>query len=147
MHTMGFNCLKTAEPQGDSCLSVPRSSLYPFNWTQNEKAESTVEPPSGFEPRTNVLGIQRAKRVLARKEKKFCILNELAGLHKLHAVTTMCVTCIQNTSHIHENLCTILIPLCKYDLNLPMFLISNTAVSNPYSHSTGFDPQSFLPLS
>ena len=34
-----------------------------------KKAESTIEPPSGFEPRTTVLGIQCAKRVLARKEK------------------------------------------------------------------------------
>ena len=63
---------------------------------------------------------------------------------------------------LHKNLCTVLIPLCKNNLNFPdrplcfkkirtttttTFLISNTIVSNPYSHSTAFDPQSFTSLS
>ena len=37
------------------------------------------------------------------------------GLHKLY------VTCTQTALHMHENLCTILIPLCKNNLDLPMF--------------------------
>ena len=37
------------------------------------------------------------------------------GLHKLY------VTCMQTALHMHENLCTILIPLCKNNLDLPMF--------------------------
>ena len=66
--------------------------------------------------------------------------------------------------HVHENLYTVLIRLCKYNLmpilNKPHYalkkiktataissLISNTVVPNPYSHSTAFDPQSFVTLS
>ena len=57
----------------------------------------------------------------------------------------------------------VLIPLCKNNLNLSVsqidhcfkkkrntttaFLISNTVVPIPYSHSTVFDPQSFAPIS
>ena len=70
MHTMGFNCLKTAEPQetvASQSPGVPCTHL--IGHKTMKKAESTIEPPSGFEPRTTVLGIQCAKRVLARKEK------------------------------------------------------------------------------
>ena len=69
------------------------------------------------------------------------------------------------TIHVHKNLYTVLIPLCKNNLNLSnlshrllcfkkiktttttAFLISNTVVLNPYSHSAASDPQSFAPLS
>ena len=63
---------------------------------------------------------------------------------------------------VHENSCTVLISPSKNNLNLShrplcfkkieattttVFLISNTVVPNPYSHSTAFDPQSFATLS
>ena len=58
---MGFNCLKATEPlQGGSLLftiKFPEShGIYPSDQTQ--KAESTLEPPSGFKHRTPGLGIQ-----------------------------------------------------------------------------------------
>ena len=39
----------------------------------------------------------------------------ITGLHKLRAVTTT-----QTTLRVHENSCTVLIPLCKNNLNLSM---------------------------
>ena len=65
----------------------------------------------------------------------------------------------------HENSCTVLIPLCKNNLNMQIshidhyalrkrkatttgaFLISNTVLPNSYSHSAAVDPKSFTPLS
>ena len=35
-------------------------------------------------------------------------------------VTTVHITCTQTTLHVHKSLCTILIPLCKNNLKLPM---------------------------
>lgn len=65
---------------------------------------------------------------------------------------------------MRKNLCTVLIPLCKNSLNLPIshtdyyplikqeqplpvFLVSNTEVLNPYSQSRAFNTQSSAPLS
>ena len=76
-------------------------------------------------------------------------------------VITVYVTCTQTALCVHENSCTVLIPLRKNNLYLPIshtdhyalitttttaFLISNTVVRNPYTHSTAFDPQSFAPF-
>ena len=36
-------------------------------------------------------------------------------------VTTVHITCMQTMLCIHKNLCTVLIPLCKNNLNLPIF--------------------------
>ena len=81
-------------------------------------------------------------------------------------VTTVHITCTQTALRVHKNSCTLFISLFKNRLNpifantphRPLyftkitttstaFLTSNTAVSNPYSHSTAFDPQSFASLS
>ena len=35
-------------------------------------------------------------------------------------VTTMHVTCMQTTLHVDENFCTLLIPISKNNLNMPM---------------------------
>ena len=77
----------------------------------------------------------------------------------------MHITCTQTALRVHKNSCTLFISLFKNRLNpifantphRPLyftkitttstaFLTSNTAVSNPYSHSTAFDPQSFASL-
>ena len=47
-------------------------------------------------------------------------------------VTTVQVTCMQMALHAHENLCTVLIPLHKNDLNLP---ISHMDHKNNHYHS------------
>ena len=79
-------------------------------------------------------------------------------------VKSMHVACTQKAFCVHENSCTVLIPLCKNNLNLlisytdhyycfkkikttttTVFLISNTVVPNPYSHSTAFDPHLLHP--
>ena len=41
-------------------------------------------------------------------------------LQILCTVTTVHVMCTQIASYMHKNLCTLLIPLCKNNLNLPM---------------------------
>ena len=60
---IGFNCLKATEPLwGDSLLFTAKSPeiLVFFLWNSEEwNAESTLEPPSGFELITLELGIQQ----------------------------------------------------------------------------------------
>ena len=60
---MGFNCLKaiaTLRRQFTFYHSVPRNSWYSFYRPQkDEKAETTLEPPSGFELGTSGLEMQR----------------------------------------------------------------------------------------
>ena len=65
---MGFNCLKATEPLrgGSFPFAIQFSGFQEFlvlNWSPLEgwKAESTLEPTSGFEPGTPGLGIQRFK--------------------------------------------------------------------------------------
>ena len=59
---MGFNCLKattTSRRQFTFYHSVPRNSWYSFyRPREDKKAQSTLEPPSGFEHKTPGLGIQ-----------------------------------------------------------------------------------------
>ena len=40
-------------------------------------------------------------------------------------VTIVHVTCTQKAFHVHENSCTVLIPLCKNNLNLPIHHTDN----------------------
>ena len=44
------------------------------------------------------------------------------GCRGTRTVTTMHVTCMQTALHVYENSCTLLIPLCKNNLNLNVFL-------------------------
>ena len=72
-------------------------------------------------------------------------------------VTTVYIMFMQMALHVHKNLCTVLIPQCRNNLNLSIscldqiktitataFLISNKEVLNPCSHRTTFDSQSFI---
>ena len=58
---MAINCLEVAEPLWDSLLFTNQSSEVSGAYLSLEewKAELTLEPPRGFEPRTSGLGIQR----------------------------------------------------------------------------------------
>ena len=59
------------------------------------------------------------------------------------------VNCAINLSQLRTIACPHK-PLCFKKIQTTTttaFLISNTALPNPYSHSTAFNPQSFAPLS
>ena len=108
------------------------------------------------------------------------LLRSLRSSHKVYSHTNFLLECqvftkcVHGEDHacnmhakafcVHENSCTVLIPLRKNNLNLlisytdhyycfkkikttttTVFLISNTVVPNPYSHSTAFDPHLLHP--
>ena len=51
---------------------------------------------------------------------KFCLHAYVGRLSQIACmVMTMHVTCTQTVLHVHENSCTVLIPLCENNLNLP----------------------------
>ena len=50
-------------------------------------------------------------------------------------VTTVHVTCMETVLHVHENLCTVLIPLCKNNLNLTICSFFSVLCLVAFSHS------------
>ena len=56
---MEFNCINAAEPlRGDSPLNLQEVLVLIWVTSEGWKAESTLEPPNGFEPWTPGIGVQ-----------------------------------------------------------------------------------------
>ena len=78
--------------------------------------------------------------------------NKIAGLYKLHAQLWLHVMCMKICARYWLPTQLLITcphkPLCfkKIRTTTIAFLIFNTVVPNPYSHSTAFNPQSFIPL-
>ena len=82
---MGFNCLKATEPlRGDSLLFTIKFAVVPGT-QMIRKAELTLEPPSGFEPRTSGFGIQRLTK--SSTPKAIQKLNWILGIPQKKFVT------------------------------------------------------------